>query len=60
MSEPVRHTDVGAYALGLLDDRDRERFELHLTRCDSCPAEFAELSGMRELLSGVGPVEIGH
>jgi hypothetical protein len=58
MSDRAQHTDVGAYALGLLDDTDRELFELHLTGCESCAAEFADLSGMRELFSGVGPVEV--
>ncbi|MBC6460953.1 anti-sigma factor family protein [Actinomadura sp. HBU206391] len=59
MSDGVQHTDVGAYALGLLDDTDRELFELHLARCDSCVAEFTDLSGMRQLFSGVSPVDVG-
>jgi anti-sigma factor RsiW len=51
------HTDVGAYALGLLEERDRLAFEDHLAGCPPCRAELAELSGMKELLSGIGPVE---
>jgi anti-sigma factor RsiW len=51
------HTDVGAYALGLLEEQDKRAFEHHLAGCPSCRAELAELSGMKELLSGIGPVE---
>mgnify|MGYP001329640511 CR=1 FL=1 len=32
MSSPVEHTDVGAYALGLLEEDDRRAFEAHLRR----------------------------
>ena len=42
------HTDVGAYALGLLEAQDRQAFEEHLATCPSCAAELAELSGMKE------------
>jgi hypothetical protein len=57
-SEPVHseHTDVGAYALGLLEERDRQAFEEHLATCPSCAAELAELTGMKDLLTGLGPV----
>jgi hypothetical protein len=56
--EPVNgeHTDVGAYALGLLEPRDRQAFEEHLAGCPACAAELAELSGMKGLLSELGPV----
>jgi anti-sigma-K factor RskA len=37
------HTLAGAYAMDALDSRDRVRFERHLTRCDSCAQEVAEL-----------------
>src|SRR5437879_5355068 len=53
----VEHTDVGAYALGLLEDDDRRAFEEHLSDCASCTAELDGLAGMRDLLTGVGPVE---
>jgi putative zinc finger protein len=57
-SEPMsEHTDVGAYALGLLEPRDRQAFEEHLAGCPACAAELAELSGMKSLLSDLGPVE---
>jgi len=53
----VQHTDVGAYALGLLEAHDRHDFEQHLATCPECTAELAELSGLRELLADLDPVE---
>ncbi len=49
------HTDVGAYAMGLLEERDRLAFEDHLAGCPSCAAELADLSPMAALLRGVEP-----
>jgi hypothetical protein len=49
----VEHTDVGAYALGLLDDADRHAFELHLNTCRSCRAELAALAEVAVTLSNV-------
>ena len=56
--EPVSslHTDVGAYALGLLEAADRQAFEEHLAGCPACATELAELSGMKDLLTGIDPV----
>ena len=51
------HIDVGAYALGLLEDEDSTAFEAHLATCPSCHAELAEFSPMKALLTGLGPVE---
>ena len=51
------HTDIGAYALGLLEAADRQAFEEHLAGCPACAAELAELSGMKSLLTGIDPVE---
>lgn len=56
MSSGVEHTDVGAYALGLLEEDDRRAFEAHLSTCESCAAELAELSGVANALTGMGPV----
>ncbi len=53
------HTDVGAYSLGLLEERDRAAFEEHLASCASCAAELAELSPMQALLRGVEPPGAG-
>jgi hypothetical protein len=47
------HTDVGAYSMGLLEEPDRRAFEHHLTGCQACAAELAELSPMAGLLRGV-------
>jgi hypothetical protein len=55
--ETAAHTDVGAYALGLLEEDDRRAFEAHLAGCDRCTRELGEFAGMRELLSGVAPPE---
>jgi anti-sigma factor RsiW len=51
------HTDVGAYALGLLEPADRQAFEEHLAGCPACAAELEELSAMKGLLTGIGPVD---
>jgi putative zinc finger protein len=52
----AEHTDIGAYSLGLLDQRDRRAFEDHLASCATCGAELAELGRMSDLLAGVEPV----
>ncbi|MEV5427682.1 zf-HC2 domain-containing protein [Streptomyces sp. NPDC052701] len=38
-----RHRDVGAYALGVLDEVEAFRFEDHLMECPRCAAEVTEL-----------------
>lgn len=57
MNSRIEHTDVGAYALGLLEDDDRAAFEAHLADCGSCTAELADLSGMASMLTGLGPLD---
>jgi hypothetical protein len=52
----TEHTDVGAYSMGLLEERDRLTFEDHLAGCPSCAAELAQLSPMAGLLRGIEPV----
>src|SRR4029077_17018250 len=47
------HTDVGAYSMGLLEERDRREFEDHLAGCPACAVELAELSPMAALFQGV-------
>ena len=51
------HIDVGAYALGLLEEEDSAAFEAHLAHCALCHAELAAFSPMKALLTGLGPVE---
>jgi hypothetical protein len=53
------HTDVGAYSMGLLEERDRREFEDHLAGCQACAAEAAELSPMAALLRDVGLRDVG-
>ncbi|MBA9007488.1 zf-HC2 domain-containing protein [Thermomonospora cellulosilytica] len=50
MPDPVEHTDVGAYALGLLEDADRRAFEEHLAGCPACAAELRRLTGAADAL----------
>jgi hypothetical protein len=50
------HVDVGAYALGLLEDQDKAAFESHLATCDICRAELSSLSPLGDLLRGLDPV----
>lgn len=54
MSSRVEHTDVGAYALGLLEDGDRRAFEAHLRGCGQCRAELTEMSGTAGILTALG------
>ncbi|MCF6525079.1 zf-HC2 domain-containing protein [Streptomyces sp. JJ36] len=48
-----RHTDVGAYALGLLSDAEASRFEEHLAECGWCGAELESLLGVGAVLDEV-------
>ncbi|MEQ4208990.1 zf-HC2 domain-containing protein [Actinopolymorpha sp. B9G3] len=49
------HTDVAAYALGLLEDADRQAFDSHLAECARCQAELAEFAGLAGALRDVDP-----
>jgi hypothetical protein len=51
MSPQVTHSDVGAYALGALDDEESAAFEEHLAECPACGAELEQFLGMSRLLS---------
>lgn len=58
MSSSVEHTDVGAYALGLLEEPDRLAFEAHLATCERCRAElddFGDMDAFRGLFDDVDP-----
>lgn len=48
---PDRHTDVGAYALGVLDAADADRFEAHLVGCDRCAAELEQLMRLTPVMA---------
>jgi hypothetical protein len=52
------HTELGAYALGLLEDQDKAAFERHLATCDACRAELASLAPIAGLLAGMDPVVV--
>ncbi|WP_190859090.1 zf-HC2 domain-containing protein, partial [Actinomadura sp. RB99] len=56
MTAPAAHVDVGAYALGLLEEPDRRAFEAHLSSCLPCHEELAALSGVAATLDGIGPI----
>jgi Putative zinc-finger len=47
------HTDVVAYAFGALEDPDRRAFEAHLATCESCTAELADLTGLKEMFTAL-------
>jgi len=50
--------ELGAYALGLLDDVDRRRVEEHLHLCARCRAEAEELRAASGLLAGITPQDV--
>ncbi|MFC3505429.1 anti-sigma factor family protein [Micromonospora krabiensis] len=52
MSRPD-HMDVAAYALGVLDAQDTERFEEHLATCWACAAELETMVPVVGLLSDI-------
>ncbi|KAB1929865.1 RNA polymerase subunit sigma [Micromonospora sp. ALFpr18c] len=52
MSRP-EHMDVAAYALGVLDEQDTERFEEHLAACWACAAELETMVPVVGLLSDI-------
>ncbi|QXJ20381.1 zf-HC2 domain-containing protein [Actinomadura graeca] len=56
MSAELLHIDVGAYALGLLEERDRRAFEAHLPACASCQEELGALRGIAATLDGIAPI----
>ncbi len=48
-----QHFDVASYALGVLDERDAERFEDHLIDCPACAIELESLLPVVDILSEV-------
>ena len=43
--------DPAAYALGALDDHERDEFEAHLAECDDCRAELADFRETASMLA---------
>jgi hypothetical protein len=52
------HWDVAAYALGVLDPREIERYEHHLAGCAQCATELEFLMPAGRLLADVDPDEL--
>lgn len=50
-----RHPDVGAYAIGALEQDEAERFEEHLAGCGRCADALAELVPVADMLADVPP-----
>ncbi|WP_131742338.1 zf-HC2 domain-containing protein [Actinomadura roseirufa] len=50
------HTDAGAYALGLLEDRDRRAFEAHLAACAACREDLGALRAPARALQALAPL----
>nr|WP_275413407.1 zf-HC2 domain-containing protein [Streptomyces sp. SID8111] len=50
---PNEHETVGAYALGILDDAEAGRFEMHLATCEWCAQQLDELAGMEPMLAAL-------
>ncbi len=53
------HHDVGAYAIGALNEADAERFEAHLASCDDCADELASLLPLAAALEHVDLALLG-
>lgn len=48
-----QHIDVAAYALGVLDGRDADRFEAHLVDCPSCAVELESMLPVVDVLADI-------
>ncbi|WP_433226200.1 zf-HC2 domain-containing protein [Actinomadura formosensis] len=59
MSADTLHIDVGAHALGLLEEPDRRAFEAHLAACPACHEELGTLREVARMLDGVEPITDG-
>ncbi|RLL67119.1 zf-HC2 domain-containing protein [Streptomyces sp. Z26] len=47
----IAHSDVGAYALGLLDGAEAAAFEEHLAGCERCQGELDGMLALRDVLA---------
>jgi hypothetical protein len=48
-----QHFDVAAYALGVLDERDADRFEAHLVDCPTCAVELESMLPVVDVLADI-------
>ncbi|GAA0800011.1 anti-sigma factor family protein [Spirilliplanes yamanashiensis] len=53
MNQDQQHFDVAAYALGVLDERDADRFEAHLVDCPSCAMELESMLPVVDVLADI-------
>ena len=51
-------TSLGAYVLGALDDRERDRVDDHVAACDDCREELEALIPVRSYLARTSPEEL--
>jgi hypothetical protein len=52
------HTQVGPYALGLLDPLEMSRFEEHLADCDECATQLEWMLPVADLMADVEPGDL--
>ncbi len=52
------HTQVGPYALGLLDPIEMSRFEEHLADCDECGAQLEWMLPVADMMADVEPGDL--
>jgi hypothetical protein len=55
----ISHSDIAAYVLGLLDDRDNEAFEEHLFDCQRCQLELVDLQIVPDTLDQIRAAQQG-
>jgi hypothetical protein len=53
MSQDQQHFDVASYALGVLDQRDADRFEAHLVDCHTCAIELESMLPVVDILADI-------
>jgi hypothetical protein len=53
MTQDQQHFDVAAYALGVLDQRDADRFEAHLVDCPACAVELESMLPVVDVLADI-------
>ncbi|WP_244162661.1 zf-HC2 domain-containing protein [Amycolatopsis regifaucium] len=51
----MKHTDVAAYVLGVLDQAEAYAFEKHLKACERCGRQVAEFTSVEGALAKAAP-----